>query len=57
MILYQRKEKKPEKKPQVAETTADKLNSAEAKVQNTVKGVIAFLKKKLFILSHLLLMI
>ena len=47
MILYPRNEKKPEKKPQVAEATADKLNSAEAKVQNTVKGVIELPKKEI----------
>ena len=47
MILYPRKEKKPEKKPQVPEATADKLNSAEAKVQNTVKGVIELPKKEI----------
>ena len=47
MILYPRNEKKPEKKPQVPEATADKLNSAEAKVQNTVKGVIELPKKEI----------
>ena len=47
MILYPRNEKKPDKKPQVPEATADKLNSAEAKVQNTVKGVIELPKKEI----------
>ena len=46
MILYPRKENKPEKKPQVPEATAEKLNSAEAKVQNTIKGVIELPKKE-----------
>ena len=47
MILYPRNEKKPDKKPQVPEATAEKLNSAEAKVQNTVKGVIELPKKEI----------
>ena len=47
MILYPRNEKKPEKKPQVPEATADKLNSAEAKIQNTIKGVIELPKKEI----------
>ena len=47
MILYPRKADKPEKKPQVAEATADKLKSAEAKIQNTVKGVIELPKKEI----------
>ena len=46
MILYPRKENKPEKKPQVPEATADKLKSAEAGVQNTLKGVIELPKKE-----------
>ena len=45
MILYPRNEKKPAKKPQVPEATADKLNSPEAKVQNKIKGVIELPKK------------
>ena len=47
MILYPRNEQKPDKKPQVPEATAEKLNSAEAKVQNTVKGVIELPKKEI----------
>ena len=47
MILYPRKENKYDKKPQVPEATADKLNSAEAKIQNTVKGVIELPKKEI----------
>ena len=47
MILYPRNEKKPDKKPQVPEATADKLNSPEAKVQNTLKAVIELLKKEI----------
>ena len=47
MILYPRNEKKPDKKPQVQEATADKLNSAEAKIQNTIKGVIELPKKEI----------
>ena len=47
MILYPRKENKPAKKSQVPEATADKLNSAEAKMQNTVKGVIELPKKEI----------
>ena len=47
MILYPRNESKPEKKPQVPEATGDKLKSAEAKVQNTVKGVIELPKKEI----------
>ena len=47
MILYPRNESKPEKKPQVPEATGDKLKSAEAKVQNTVKGVIVLPKKEI----------
>ena len=46
MILYPRKENKPEKKPQVPEAPADKLKSAEAGVQNTLKGVIELPKKE-----------
>ena len=46
MILYPRKENKPEKKPQVAEATAEKLKSADAQVQNTLKGVIELPKKE-----------
>ena len=46
MILYPRKENKPEKKPQVPEATADKLKSAQAGVQNTLKGVIELPKKE-----------
>ena len=40
-------ERKPDKKPQVPEATAEKLNSAEAKVQNTLKGVIELPKKEI----------
>ena len=40
MILYPRNEKKPDKKSQVPEATAEKLNSPEAKVQNKLKPVI-----------------
>ena len=47
MILYPRNDKKPDKKPQVPEATADKLNSAEAKIQNTLKGVIELPKKEI----------
>ena len=47
MILYPRKENKPAKKSQVPEATTDKLNSAEAKMQNTVKGVIELPKKEI----------
>ena len=47
MILYPRNEKKPDKKPQVQEATADKFNSAEAKIQNTIKGVIELPKKEI----------
>ena len=47
MILYPRNEKKPDKKPQVPEATADKLNSPEAKVQNTLKAVIELPKKEI----------
>ena len=47
MILYPRNEKKPDKKPQVPEATADKLNSPEAKVQNTLKSVIELPKKEI----------
>ena len=46
MILYPRKENKPEKKPQVPEAAADKLKSAEAEIQNTLKGVIELPKKE-----------
>ena len=46
MILYPRKENKPEKKPQVPEAPADKLKSADAGVQNTLKGVIELPKKE-----------
>jgi large subunit ribosomal protein L13e len=47
MILYPRNEKKPDKKPQVPEATADKLNTPEAKVQNTLKSVIELPKKEI----------
>ena len=47
MILYPRNEKNPDKKPQVPEATAEKLKSAEAKVQNTVKGVLELPKKEI----------
>ena len=47
MILYPRNEKKPDKKPQVPEATAEKLNSPEAKVQNTLKAVIELPKKQI----------
>ena len=47
MILYPRKADKPEKKPQVKEATADKLQAPEAKEQNTVKGVIELPKKEI----------
>ncbi len=47
MILYPRNEQKPEKKPQVKEATAEKLKSPEAKVQNTIKGVIELPKKEI----------
>ena len=47
MILFPRKEGKPEKKPQVPEATGDKLKSAEATVQNTLKGVIELPKKEI----------
>ena len=47
MILYPRNENKPEKKPQVKEATAEKLKSPEAKVQNTIKGVIELPKKEI----------
>ena len=46
MILYPRNENKPETKPQVPEATADKLKSAEAGIQNTLKGVIELPKKE-----------
>ena len=46
MILYPRKEKKPEKKPQVPEATEEKIKSAEAGIQNTLKGVIELPKKE-----------
>ena len=46
MILYPRKENKPEKKPIVPEATADKIKSAEANVQNTLKGVIELPQKE-----------
>ena len=46
MILYPRKENKPEKKPQVPEANAEKLKSADARVQNTLKGVIELPKKE-----------
>ena len=45
MILFPRNVEKPDKKPQVPEAPADKLNSAEAKIQNTIKGVIELPKK------------
>ena len=47
MILYPRKENKPDKKAQVPEANAEKLNSPEAKVQNTLKAVIELLKKEI----------
>ena len=47
MILFPRNVEKPDKKPQVKEATADKLNSPEAKVQNTIKGVIELPKKEI----------
>ena len=47
MILYPRKENKPDKKPQVPEATADKLKSADATIQNKVKGVIELPKKEI----------
>ena len=47
MILYPRNENKPDKKPQVPEATKEKLNSPEAKVQNTVKGVLELPKKEI----------
>ena len=47
MILFPRKEGKTEKKPQVPEATGDKLKSAEATVQNTLKGVIELPKKEI----------
>ena len=47
MILFPRKEGKPEKKPQVPEASGDKLKSAEATVQNTLKGVIELPKKEI----------
>ena len=56
MILYPRNEKKPEKKPQVPEATADKLNSAEAKFKILLKVLLNYPKKKLDILLLLLLM-
>ena len=46
MILYPRKEKKKKKKPIVPEATADKIKSAEANVQNTLKGVIELPQKE-----------
>ena len=46
MILYPRKENKPEKKPQVPEATPDKLKSAEAGIENTLKGVIELPQKE-----------
>ena len=47
MILFPRKENKPDKKPLVPEATGDKLKSAEASMQNTLKGVIEMPKKEL----------
>ena len=47
MILFPRREGKTEKKPQVPEATGDKLKSAEATVQNTLKGVIELPKKEI----------
>ena len=47
MILYPRNAKKPDKKPQVPEANADKLNSAEAKIQNEIKGAIELTKKEI----------
>ena len=47
MILYPRKENKLDKKAQVPEANTEKLNSPEAKVQNTVKGVIELPKKEI----------
>ena len=46
MILYPRKEGKMDKKPQVKEATAEQLNSAEAKMQNTCKKIIPFPKEE-----------
>ena len=47
IILYPRNENKPEKKPQVKEATSDKLQAPEAKIQNTLKGVIELPKKEI----------
>ena len=46
MILFPRKENKPDKKPQVPEANAEKMKSAEAGMQNTLKGVIEMPKKE-----------
>lgn len=46
MILYPRKEGKMDKKPQVKEATAEQLNSAEAKMQNTSRKIIPFPKEE-----------
>ena len=46
MILYPRKENKPDKKPLVPEATAEKIKSPEANIQNTIKGVIELPKKE-----------
>ena len=46
MILYPRNEQKPDKKPQVPEANAEKMKSAEAGMQNTLKGVIEMPKKE-----------
>ena len=47
MILYPRKENKPDKKTLVPEANAEKLKSADASVQNTIKGVIELPKKEI----------
>ena len=46
MILYPRKEKKPEKKPQVHEATEEKIKSTKTEIQNTLKGVKKKKKKE-----------
>ena len=57
MILYPRNENKPDKKPQVPEATGDKLNQLKPKFKILLKELLNYLKKKLDILSHLLLKI
>lgn len=47
MILYPKKEGKQEKKPIVKEATQDRLQAPEAKIQNTIKGVIELPKKEI----------